>query len=419
MNEIQAEKWRKDNKKTGGSIKPFVNHTIQQRIELCRRVLKESEGLITDTNYLYDDHEFGHEDFYSSVQVSKEQYEEYKVYFDKPYPYKKIDHILDTIREKSGGSVVYEEWIEDLYNKCQIFLWTEMTEIQKRDYLQLYKHDISDISNYRGMFLGKGKLSDIIRTVEMREKGEDPRPMEIVLHDHNENYKSIAWILLHELGHAHMDMYDTIDGLKIVRYMNYIHEGHNKHMNYWDTYLFNDAFHEERPEEVFCNLIANGWMDEILDRHWWRENMAPEQGYRKCRKCGEETMLALTRRYYECQNPKCDSKINLFRAGVTPAPILDWNEPVHLRPRPTSKEYRCSCCGGPASFNINIQMFRCKGYFHPGTDKERPCGHTWEWEGTERWYNKEGGEEWMEYRDNPIFELGFPGETARIDKEIR
>jgi|GEM_PF-3600986 len=256
-----------EEKRTSWSMLPFENLTIAEKIEVCRRIQNDEE---CEKGYI----EFNAVERSGFVNVSDEQYEKYEDYADgtREYMYSKMDLILDILRKNAGTTITFRDRIMPLMKKCAIYLYTDLTDKQKELYHEKEVYG-KDFSKFRGCCIGWGHCL-LMYPKETYYKDE---LIEIFIHDQNETIESAAWILMHELGHAMItrDFSGPLGGF--IHAMKWTHEGHLKaqkidRVEYYNT----DEGHEADPEEQFCNMIANTWINKNLDRHWWRKNMAPK-----------------------------------------------------------------------------------------------------------------------------------------------
>jgi hypothetical protein len=249
------------------SMIPFENFTIEEKISLCKRI---QNGEKNEKGYIIVEREKRK----AYVEVSDEQYDEYCDFADgsRKYRYTEMDKIMDIIRKNSGCTIAFEEKILPLMKQCAIYLYTDLTDEQKELYekKQVYGRDYS---KFRGCCISWGNC------LLLYPKGTHYKDelIEIFLHNQNETIESAAWILMHELGHAMVtrDFSGELGGY--IHSLKWIHEGHLKDRGLdRDKYYDTDEGHEEDPEEQFCNLLANTWIQKKLNRFWWRENMAPK-----------------------------------------------------------------------------------------------------------------------------------------------
>lgn len=252
-----------------GTIKSFKNNTIQERMDICKYIIDNDISVEEMYNVKFDDKD--RDDAYIINKITQEEFDEYKEYaLGKEYQYTKLDRALDFIRKGSGKSTLYEKWFLKTYNGTNLFLYSEMTKNEKTAYLSLRSYEEENIDNYRGCCMGKGIIVD--------RDSDDPRNdnVDVVLHDQNETEESLAWTLLHEMGHVHVRNHVFDDAMSIMMHLRNNYEKANA-PDYYKKYTSNDKVHEEAPEEVYCNMIANNWLGKKLDRYWWRENMAPKK----------------------------------------------------------------------------------------------------------------------------------------------
>lgn len=89
--------------------------------------------------------------------------------------------------------------------------------------------------------------------------------------DETEEYDSLAWLLLHELGHQ------AVSAGEFIRYLFAFERdaaGISLDREASQDAVSNDDLHEALPEEQFCNRIATALMGgECYDRRWWRRRV--------------------------------------------------------------------------------------------------------------------------------------------------
>jgi hypothetical protein len=77
------------------------------------------------------------------------------------------------------------------------------------------------------------------------------------------------------------------------------------------------------------------------------------------------------------------------KAGITGAPILDFNEPIGCRPNPKDEDFECPKCGCyNTTFWMNKLSFECKD-----------CDKKWKWENELKWKLSDDGKKWLLWRD--------------------
>ena len=159
-------------------------------------------------------------------------------------------HIFDNYIKNTH----YEKWLDEMLKISNITILTNFTK--------------KEIENYDKSLVNWGINSKSTRGMHYPNH-------RIYLHNNNETLDSLAWILLHELGHAWCEEckkkfgYDLFEALSGGSLDDMTKEEYKE-------YCEIDEIHEARYEEQFCNNIATKIIGRCYDRIWWRKQFLKE-----------------------------------------------------------------------------------------------------------------------------------------------
>lgn len=189
----------------------------------------------------------------------------------------KQKELINFIRAKLKKEPLLKEWFEDILKKVNWAFYEEMPEWMKKKYI-LSMGISDDTTEFRACCYSVGHIFYKKRGWAYKtykdEYDNTYQKSGIVLNNNNETLESNAWVFLHELGHAFINQTRHSMPLYLISLLNYKQERYIEKETgefYWDLYN-QDYYHEIRPEEQFCNLIANIIIGKELDRHWWRKH---------------------------------------------------------------------------------------------------------------------------------------------------
>ena len=98
----------------------------------------------------------------------------------------------------------------------------------------------------------------------LRDKTDRKNIPCITLFNKNETLNSMTWVLLHEMGHSFFMYQQETLGFDLTMGLLFQFKPTKG--------LDNNQAHEEQPQEIISNLIANTIMGKCYDRMWWVEN---------------------------------------------------------------------------------------------------------------------------------------------------
>lgn len=190
---------------------------------------------------------------------------------------KLVEDLIDYISTKVEKRTALPDKIRKyLKEKANVWIYTEMPPAIKKkydEYLINFRTKNNTVNDFRGLCFG----NQYIRSKKM-SKNEKYSKTDIVLHNTDETRESLAWVMLHELFHSYLKHENPFEGVcSAVHSINWIWEDRIDRLNGKDGFnseFYNtDEGHEQKPEEIMCNLYATSILGHSYDRIYWRSNL--------------------------------------------------------------------------------------------------------------------------------------------------